>query len=222
MREGLRAESGGSLASWDRDRAGGKSPAPPKAISPTRTDIGPGGAAARPGPGGFVLPPTPWRPWRQRGSPAPRDSPGSPPPPAPGRCGGPRGSPLPGERRPSEAPVSVLLAPPLLGAAVSSETTGFHQGIISSQQGQPQFGSSGFMDNKKACPVKKCSWQPHDASSSGMQSRRNISGRAFRLSLYLLTSGCIVCVDGEECKCTMSQRVPGAGGRSEGSAEEWA
>ena len=133
-----------------------------------------------------------------------------------------RGSPLPGERRPSEAPVSVLLAPPLLGAAVSSETMGFHQGIISSQQGQPQFGSSGFMDNKKACPVKKCSWQPHDASSSGMQSRRNISGRAFRLSLYLLTSGCIVCVDGEECKCTMSQRVPGAGGRSEGSAEEWA
>ena len=143
--------------------------------------------------------PRPVEAWETEGSPAPHDSPvprprlllgdagdlmqGTPGQPLARRGAAPcqeRGSPLPGERRPSQAPIPAPLAPPLLGAAVSSETMGFHQGIISSQQGQPQFGSSGFMDNKKACPVKKCSWQPHDASSSGMQSRRNVSGRVFR------------------------------------------
>ena len=131
--------------------------APPRTIGLARTDIGPGGAATHPGPGGFALHPALWRPGRQRGSRAP-------PPRLPGfpcshlllgDVGDPRTAPCHKRGSPPRLPVLPPVAPPLLGVAVSSETTGFHQEIISSQQGQLQFGSSGFMDNKKACPHKE-------------------------------------------------------------------
>lgn len=37
---------------------------------------------------------------------------------------------------------------------------------------------------------------------------------------YLLTSVCIVCINGEECKGTLIQPIAVAGGQAEGSAEK--
>lgn len=172
--------------------------APPRTIGLARTDIGPGGAAAHLGPGGFVLPHAPRGGPGDRGQPYPLELPGFPAPTCswatwgtPGRPPATREAALPDSR--SCPPV----ARPLLGVAVSSEATGFHKEILSSQQGQPQFGSSGFMDNKKARPIKKRSWHRRTRPAAECRAERT-RPEGVLLSLRLLTSGCIVCADGEE------------------------
>lgn len=103
-----------------------------------------------------------------------------------------------------------------------SETERFYQEVISFQQGRLHLAPQDLWTAKNLVRIKKCSQQPHDVSSSGWQSGRNISEMQFCYPSYLLTSGCIVCIHGEECKCIITQPIALARGQSEGSGEKWA
>lgn len=75
---------------------------------------------------------------------------------------------------------------------------------------------------KNLAPVEKCSQQPCDVPSSAAQSRRNVSEMSLCYPSYLLTSGCVVYINDEACKCIIIPLVAVAGRQSEGSGEKWA
>lgn len=99
---------------------------------------------------------------------------------------------------------------------VPSETQRFYREIISFQQGQLQFGSLRFMDNKKMSRTRRNAHNRH-MTCPAADCR---AGDVVLFPRYLLTSGCAVCTDGEECKCIIIQPMALAGGQAEGSAEE--